>query len=476
MKNFKNWMSTFDTLNNTNVKPFEKHIVADLLSAHEKNIYTSLHTAFLLFNGSITDEQERLYQFWLSAISEGLCLSDVIGQAQDLHSEKLKEAVELVKEKDLFVHLLLDILVFCRLDGGLSHELKQILNEWCQYLAVEQAVITDVVTISDHILGIDNEAPIKATDTVIKVIANPIWSEFYMQELTKEMLPNVKNGVWRLSENLEDVSGDIVIENAIVVFNNASSIQCSSVTLKISESNLINPIFNCASLDLDISNSSLSGNYPENNETTVIDAKIVKSSNVKNSVFNTVNARTFNYTNNENTTPSFGNVTFEKCGNKMILGGVIYHKSNVKFNQCQFINCNALVGGAIFGVSLNVKVITSCKFINCHSAVIIDNEDLGAIYYDDESKYSNIIDSEIDSNVTVRYLRSIHNNGSCQLLTNCYFKGFILYKSDHGNNPLDSKTMELSGFTSSDERNKKLSALDDLYKLVNEHKAGANNA
>ncbi len=80
MKNLNFWLESFDKLR-VERNPFKAHITVDSLNEHEQNQYAVLQATFVLANGVINQDQERLYGFWLTAINNNLSLSNVITQA-----------------------------------------------------------------------------------------------------------------------------------------------------------------------------------------------------------------------------------------------------------------------------------------------------------------------------------------------------------------------------------------------------------
>ena len=128
MNNLNFWLESFDKLR-VERNPFKAHIIADSLNEHEQNQYAVLQAAFVLANGAINQDQERLYGFWLAAINNNLSLSNVITQAQAVDLDALRDGINLLEDKGLIEHFLVDVLVFSRLVGGLTENLKTILGE-----------------------------------------------------------------------------------------------------------------------------------------------------------------------------------------------------------------------------------------------------------------------------------------------------------------------------------------------------------
>ena len=95
MENMKSWLKCFDEIKESKVKPFKTHLLSNLLNEYELNIYAVLQSAFVLFNGNLSENQERLYKFYLPALSKELKLAEIMSQAQDVNDEKLKEYVKL---------------------------------------------------------------------------------------------------------------------------------------------------------------------------------------------------------------------------------------------------------------------------------------------------------------------------------------------------------------------------------------------
>jgi hypothetical protein len=457
MSNLNNWLNTFKELNEQQKKPFQAHLVAGQLNKHEQNIYAVLHAAFILFNGSITQNQERLYSFWLASISEELILSEVVNQAQKFDGEKLKEAITLIESKNLFELILLDVLIFTRLDGTLSNELKQILNEWCQLLKINQDIIEDVIAISDHILGTNEPKQPILTATIKTLIENEVWAEFYINELNINNINYIiRGGIWNVKGDIIDVIKDISIADAILVFNNKSKVTMYDCKLNLTNVGLINPLFNFAAMDICFDNVVAKGTYRIEDKRTVLSSKNTGNIEVSNSHFEFNHARAFLFDESQST-GQFDHVKFIDCGNKSLLGGAIKYQEGLKFTNCQFEHCNAKIGGAAFLKNLTTKAFENCKFISCTSEhEWSDGINAGSLYFENEDNKNNIINCFIDNNISIYKLYGSEN--CCSMLSDTIIKGDINYtNSTHGYSTyayaLDLKSINKNGVDNAKSKN-----------------------
>lgn len=468
MNNLSNWLSTFEELKEQRQPVFKKHLVAEELNEHEQNIYAVLHAAFILFNGSITKNQERLYSFWLHSISEDLKLSEVINQAQEFDSEKLKEAIALIENKELFELILLDVLVFTRLEGGLSNDLKQILNEWCQLLNIKKEAIESVVSISDHILGVDEPKQPKLTSTIESLFKNQVWSEFYIKALNKSNINNVSGGIWCIEEDILDVSGGIVVNDALLVFYNGAKITSYDGEVAFNNTGLVNPVFEFKSVDLYFDNVIGKGQYNVDGKITAFSSIRTGEVKINRCHFELTGSRAFMF-DESNTSGMFENVTFNKCGNEFLLGGAVKYQEGLKFTNCEFNNCVANVGGGVFSRRLIKESFISCDFINSLSITEWeDGKNAGCLYTRDDGNAKKMIDCYLSNNVSIYKLENCASGGS--LLCNSKINGVVCYYTEYNANYtycLDDNSVMINGIDNNKSKNN-FTGVKEWSELVND--------
>ncbi|MGR4626535.1 hypothetical protein K9U65_17955 [Providencia stuartii] len=157
MKNLQMWIDTFSEIHEEKQLPFNTHFAKKQLSEDECQIYTIFHAAVLLADGVITDEQRRLYKFWLPSISDNTSLSELLQSASNFSPEDLKIAINIIEKDNLSIHFILDTLVFCYVSGGINHAQKEIINEIINILNITEKDFNDIIKATQSVLGIRNE-------------------------------------------------------------------------------------------------------------------------------------------------------------------------------------------------------------------------------------------------------------------------------------------------------------------------------
>ncbi|WP_318455087.1 hypothetical protein [Photobacterium leiognathi] len=454
MKNLNFWLESFDKLR-VERNPFKAHITADSLNEHEQNQYAVLQATFVLANGVINQDQERLYGFWLTAINNNLSLSNVITQAQAIDLDVLRDGINLLEERGLVDHFLVDVLVFIRLAGGLSDNLKTILGEWCQLLSLSEAQLNDVITLTDHILAVKEPKPVKLTPTMELLLTNEIWQEFYVKPLTKEMLNNsINGGIWSLEKAIS-TECDINLTNTVVIFKNTATIKQINSKLILINVGLINPVFDLYNVAMSFEKVIAVGKFDKEQKITSFTSNSTPEFSIKKSKFELINARCFKF-KDEESKGLFDTTVFKYCGNEYLNGGVASYKQGVKFNSCKFSDCISKIGSVIYCQSLIKNSIKNCKLISCDSKLKWDAlYNAGGIYCN-SSEYNSIVDSKIKSSISIYYIQ--HCFGENALINNTYFSGEIYHKYNDG---------FLYVFDENSKVLNDLSSLDELIKPTN---------
>ncbi len=440
MNDLKKWIKTFQKLKEEDAPAFKSHYISNTLNQHEKNQYAVLHAALVSFNGKISQNQERLYKFWLPAISAELKLSEVINQAQNFDTDKLKESVTLIKEKEIFELFLLDVLVFSRLEGVLSEDLKKVLNEWCQLLDIQQQDIINIIDICDAILGIENFETKKINTTLFKLISNATWSEFYINELNKSNITNIKPGLWMLNDDIE-INESVVVNDSIIVFNNNSRIIKTDKDISFNDSSLINPRFEILGARLNITDSKLLGKKDNKEKFTAIQCS-VGTVDIINCHASLTGIRVIELKNDANTT--IHDSIFSYCGCEELPGGVLYSERRHWIRGCKFEHCNALIGGALYVERNNIGV--DCAFYDCNSKLNVNSENyvnFGGIYTV-HCIDSVLIDCTINTNITLAI-------PSSNVIRDSVFSGNVYYTKGHPRSRIfDNSTVSKSGLSDTD--------------------------
>lgn len=179
MKNLQMWIDTFSEIHEEKQLPFNTHFAKKQLSEDECQIYTIFHAAVLLADGVITDEQQRLYKFWLPSISDNISLSELLQSALNFSPEDLKIAINIIEKDNLFIHFILDTLVFCYVSGEINHTKKEIINEIINILNIDEKDFSDIIKATQSILGISNEEKVFIEEnSIINSLSQSSWVEF----------------------------------------------------------------------------------------------------------------------------------------------------------------------------------------------------------------------------------------------------------------------------------------------------------
>lgn len=478
MANVKKWLKCFDEIKESKVNPFKKHLVSESLNEHELNSYAVLQSAFVLFNGSLSENQERLYKFYLPALSKELKLAEIISQAQELNDEILKEYVKLLEGKDLLFTFLLDVLVFSRLDNSVNEDFKEVLNSFCHSLSIKSDDVNQVVYLSDYILGIEPDDKPELTDVFFNLIKNSIWKEFFAKRITKDNIQDIKGGIWCIDETIELLEGDILWKNSIIIFEGSGRLEHFNGSFTSEKTLVISPLITANNVTIDMDTVEIKGEYDSDEKITAFDINASKNVIVKNSKINTVNARAFLFCPHS-VSGRFENTDFSGCGNQDLLGGAVNFNQQVYFNSCKFNECKSSFGGALFFILAYENSIVNCYINNCIS---IGQLGEGAVCFDLRHRAGNsgypykdyrtvISDSTIIGDISIRDASGDTESEKFKTHTiaNTYISGFI-YSASSGyalDGVLDKASIALSGVHESFDKMREVKGMKYCRDLMN---------
>lgn len=484
MKNMKSWLDFFDEIKESKVKPFKAHLLSDSLNEHELNSYAVLQAAFVLFNGNLSENQERLYKFYLPALSKEFKLAEIMSQAQEINDEKLKEHIKLLEDKDLIFFFLLDVLIFSRLDNSVSEDFKEVLNSFCHSLSLKSDDVNQVVYLSDCILGIEPGEKPEFTDVFFNLIRNPIWVEFFAKSITKDNIQDIKGGIWCLDEVVELLEGDVLWKNSIIIFEGAGRLEHFNGSFTSKQTTIISPVIKMNVVTVDMDTVEIKGEYDLDEKITAFDINGSESVIVKNAKINTVNARAFSFCQ-RSVSGRFENSDFTGCGNESLLGGAVKFLEGVYFNNCNFNGCKAKIGGALFFKKPCRDNIVDCNFKNC-----VSNTDwgeginAGAIYFlspnhaNDHfgiafrSTFASIVNCNIQGDVSIYKLGGNGYYSDRNEISNTYLSGFIAYYKDNEySDMLDYNSIKLSGTSESKDKNLQSDNVMDYDLIIKEYES-----
>lgn len=232
MKNLQMWIDTFSEIHEEKQLPFNTHFAKKQLSEDECQIYTIFHAAVLLADGVITDEQQRLYKFWLPSISDNTSLSELLQSALNFSPEDLKIAINIIEKDNLSIHFILDTLVFCYVSGEINHAQKEIINEIVNILNIDEKDFSDIVKATQSVLGISNEEKVFIEEnSIINSLSQSLWTEFSVGNIFLKneisIIINTKKSTiiqWYMPFTYPDFKlivnkGDIVHSGGVVAIN-----------------------------------------------------------------------------------------------------------------------------------------------------------------------------------------------------------------------------------------------------------------
>lgn len=184
MKNLQMWIDTFSEIHEEKQLPFNTHFEKKQSSEDESQIYTIFHAAVLLADGVITDEQRRLYKFWLPSISDNTSLNELLQSVLNFSPEDLKIAINIIEKDNLFIHFILDTLVFCYISGEINHTQKEIINEIINILNIDKKDFNDIIKATQSVLGISNEEKVFIEEnSIINSLSQSSWTEFLVKNV-----------------------------------------------------------------------------------------------------------------------------------------------------------------------------------------------------------------------------------------------------------------------------------------------------
>lgn len=454
MYNYDTWINSLDNLIEKRQPAFRIHILADKLNSSEKENYLKFHAAFLLLKGSISAEQRRLYEFWLPSLNQEQTVSNILEQALHYSEEDISAFISLIEQHEILDIFLLDILVFSQLSGKLSDEQKSILNKILNVLNAEQELVDDVISFSRMILENNLIDKNNKSETTLNLFLNNVWHEFYLNDITEDNLHKIEGGFWRLSESIEVKNNDITWNNTLIVYGDNCNLNISNSNFHISDSILLNPMNKLLHCELKIDDCYIHGEYRKENTITVYESRNTQSINIKNTVFLTMNARTF-YFDEENTTGLIEECSFEQCGHSELLGGAVNYQSGIIFKSSLFKNCTAKLGGAIFAKNPSYKSFDKVSFQNCHSVYKKTWNKPGGIYINNPGGRV-FSECSFDTPVSVYSLPDCDDNNSnyCLMINSCVNTTVYYYCIQCGTSVLNGESVKPSGWTSRNQKAK----------------------
>ncbi|HCE2438253.1 TPA: hypothetical protein NGU06_000438 [Vibrio parahaemolyticus] len=472
MESVNNWLKCFDEIKESKINPFKSHILSGLLNEYELNSYAVLQSAFVLFNGNLSENQERLYKFYLPALSKDLKLAEIVSQAQELNDERLTEYIKLLEDKSIVFFFVLDVLVFARLDNILTNEFKSVLNSFCHSLSLNSEEIEQVVYLCDCILGIEIKEKPELSGLFFEMIKNPIWIEFFSKPITKDNILDIKEGIWCVDEPIELLEGDISWGNSVIIFEGCGRIEHFNGSFTSKNTSMISPVVKLNDVTIDMDSVNIKGEYSLDEKITAFNIHASKNVMVKSSNVSTVNARAFSFCQ-YSVLGRFENTDFTDCGHESLLGGAVKFVEQVYFNNCNFIDCKAQIGGALFFKKSYSNNIVDCNFKNCLSTTEWeDGANAGLLYFESPCHHdiSTIVNSNVQGDISTFLINSYY--GCDRQVKDSYLSGWVYHLNDNGSSydyMMNEQSIKLSCVDDSRSKNRRCVGIKNYESLTNEY-------
>lgn len=331
--------------------------------------YAGLLAVALLTQGSISEQQSRLFRLILGSLELADTQGRLFGQARETNQDTLLECARLFDEQHLALSFFVDAAVLLRLAGPLPDEQQQLLCELADLFDVLPPDLALAADLAAIILGMEpaNDIPPQFDYAIVNM-----WQDFLYRPLTEErLLSGALNGWWRISEPLM-LNKSWSMTGVRLRFDEGGCIETKTDELEqvtIVDCNLENPVMIFGnSIVVRMADTTISGVYAESAKITAItlgnrDADMKQTTTKVWSIFSnlkvsTKNARSFLVFNSPS---KFDCCQFSFCGNTNLTGGAIHADVSDGFlffdvDNSRFLGCLARVGGGIKVGNLYTKL------------------------------------------------------------------------------------------------------------------------
>lgn len=158
-------------------QPYNDHYAADKDEVTRSH-YVALLLMVLLSEGAISEPQQRMLDLWLPAIGLTGQQTRLCELAERLAKDKLGDAIELIKQDPSLIRgLLLDIMVFARVDKPLDKQTISLLELLAGYFELKDREVGDIVHLAIFILGLPTDSLIEPPYDMTLSPYN-VWMEF----------------------------------------------------------------------------------------------------------------------------------------------------------------------------------------------------------------------------------------------------------------------------------------------------------
>lgn len=404
-------------------QPLKPHAIKDLAEP-DKILYATL-LVMLMTNQPITENQTRLLGMLLSCMGLEDDLQPLYANIPNIDKNSVLAFCELCDANDLAVSFLMDALTLCRLDNPLSDAQSKSLSELVNLLELDATTLTDVLHLSNTVLGEEVEISADTDDETITTLTKvrldfdydklKPWHEFGYQPLRDEeqLTKELDGGKWLVDKPLHAYSAfslsnatvlfssqasltvDVAEKNErsseLIKFNNCQVIQANmnfigkpNNNLQIKGCNFINSSMSIESLNINIVNSIFTGDKIYNHSQNYLSLEkfnvlIVNSCIFKNcpkaALLTKGYGRNF-WGNNEKSNISITNSIFNNCGNSELdhAGAIIISEMgelSLNIEKCDFIDNKSQNGSDI---KFNEDWVSEYKEIKIQDSNFTNND------------------------------------------------------------------------------------------------------
>lgn len=140
--------------------------------------YTALLLMVLLSEGAISEQQQWMLDLWLPAIGLTGQQTRLCELAERLAKDKLGDAIELIKQDPSLIRgVLLDIMIFSRINKPLDKQVTSLLEMLSSYLGLTDNELGDIVYLAVFILGLSVDS-LGEPSCDMDLAPYQVWSEF----------------------------------------------------------------------------------------------------------------------------------------------------------------------------------------------------------------------------------------------------------------------------------------------------------
>ncbi|MBW3805376.1 hypothetical protein GL273_06000 [Aeromonas jandaei] len=171
--------SIYEQLNTLRVceKPYSDHYAAGLDETTHSH-YSALLLMVLLSRDAISEQQQRMLDLWLPSIGLSGQQAMLLELAVSLAKNRLGDAIQLLKQDPLlFKALLLDIMIFSRINNPLDKQTISLLEVLVSYLELADSELGDIVYLAVFILGLSVDS-LSEPSCDMDLTPYQVWSEF----------------------------------------------------------------------------------------------------------------------------------------------------------------------------------------------------------------------------------------------------------------------------------------------------------